>query len=141
VPAVHLLEEALSAATVGDSALKARILSSLARALYFSGSLERAYLVGQRAVEMARRIRDPVTLIWTLNITYYSLRRPDNLKERLAGATEIIKLSSQLPESNALVELYAWVIFDLIETGDAQVKARLEIFQREAERIRQPFYL
>ena len=141
-PAAHLLEEALSVLPTGDSALKARILGSLTRALYFSGSPERAYAVGQRAVEMARRVGDPFTLAWTLNITLYSRHQPENLEERLAGATEMIKLLGEFTESNVSAEIYSWVLFDLMEVGDAQgVRAGLAVFQREAERLRQPFYL
>jgi hypothetical protein len=141
-PAVHLLEEALTRLPVGDSALKVRTLGSLTRALYFSGSLERAYAVGQNAVGMACRIGDPLLVAWTLNITYYSRRRPEDLKERLAAAAETIKLSSQFAESDALIEIYGWLIFDLMEAGDApELKTVLEIHQREAERLRQPFYL
>jgi DNA-binding CsgD family transcriptional regulator/tetratricopeptide (TPR) repeat protein len=141
-PAVVFLEEALSALPIGDSALKARVLGSLTRALYFSGSPERAYTIGQRALEMARRVGDPLALVWTLNIAYYSRRRPEDLQERLTAATEIIKLSSEATENNILAETHVWPLFDLIEAGEAQeFKARLAIFEREAERIRQPFYL
>jgi tetratricopeptide (TPR) repeat protein len=118
-PAVHLLEEALTRLPVGDSALKVRTLGSLTRALYFSGSLERAYAVGQNAVGMARRMGDPLLVARTLNITYYSRRCPVDLKERLAAAAETIKLSSQFAESDALMEIYGWLIFDLMEARDA----------------------
>jgi tetratricopeptide (TPR) repeat protein len=141
-PAVLPLEEALNALPIGDSALKARVLGSLTRALYFLGSPERAYTVGQRALEMARRVDDPFALVWTLNIAYYSRRRPEDLQERLTAATEIIKLSAESPESNIQAETRVWPLFDLIEAGKAQeFKAGLAIFEREAERIRQPFYL
>lgn len=141
-PAVRILEEALSVLPIGDSTLKARTLGSLTRALYFSGSLERAYTVGQRAGEMARRVGDPLLVARTLNITYYSRRRPEDLEERLAAAVETIKLSSQFAESDVLVEIYGWLLFDLMEAGDAPgFKSGLEVQQREAERLRQPFYL
>ena len=67
---MHLLEEALQALGEADSALRARTLGSLARALLYASALgqvaessqqvvERVQRIGKQAVDIARRVGDP----------------------------------------------------------------------------------
>jgi hypothetical protein len=78
-PAVHLLEEARQALGDADSALRARTLGSLTRALLYASAqgqvaeasqqvVEMVQCIGKQAVEMARRVGDPGSLAFTLGV-------------------------------------------------------------------------
>jgi predicted ATPase len=69
---VRLCEEAIMALGEGDSALKARVLGALTRALAFTGAFARVAVVGKQAVEMARRLGDPSALTATLRTSLYA---------------------------------------------------------------------
>ena len=61
-PLLALLEEALALLGDEDSPLRAQVLSRLASALYyFPQAAERRLALGRLAVDMARRLGDPVT--------------------------------------------------------------------------------
>lgn len=105
--AARLLERALRALGEGDSALKARVLGSLARALVFTGAFEAATVVEKRAVEMARRIGDPATLAATLEARFFSSRwHPEHIAARLASATELIGLSQKTGNRETALRAY-----------------------------------
>jgi tetratricopeptide (TPR) repeat protein len=61
-PAVHLLEEVRQELGEADSALRARVLGALARALLFTGALKQAATYAQQAVDVARRTEKPGVL-------------------------------------------------------------------------------
>jgi tetratricopeptide (TPR) repeat protein len=71
--AVGLLREALVGLGEGDNPLKARVLSSLTRALIFSGDLEQAMAAHAQAVAMARRLGD-TTALYTALVSVLSAR-------------------------------------------------------------------
>jgi DNA-binding CsgD family transcriptional regulator/tetratricopeptide (TPR) repeat protein len=141
-PSVDLLEEALGKLAEDCSPLKARALGSLARTLHFSGRSEEASVVTQRAVELARRLEDPVILAWILNAALNSQRNPKDLSQRLAASTEALKLADQADSTEISLDVYSWYLFDLMEAGDvAELDQALDVYQRLAEQMRQPFYL
>jgi DNA-binding CsgD family transcriptional regulator len=139
--AIRLLEAALGVLGEADSALKARLLGALTRALIFTGSLEQATAIGQQAVHMARRLGDLATLADTLRANLYAWWRPENIAEKLAAATEVIRLSEAVGDRDMVLEASSWRLFDLMELGDIPaVEAQLAAQTRQAEELRQPFY-
>jgi predicted ATPase len=139
--AVHLLEMALEALGEQDSVLRARVLSSLARALVFAGTQERGMGVGRAAIEMARRIGDTSALLVALKAVLHTAVGPELLHERLAYATEMLHIAQQTQEIEKAIQGYFWRIICLLEIGDIPtVDAEVEALTQLAEGLKQPFY-
>ena len=139
--AVHLLEIALEALGEHDSVLRVRVLSSLARALVFSGTEERSIVVGRAAIEMARRVGNLGALLAALKAVSFTTSRPALLHERLAYATEMLRLAQPSREIEKAIQAHSWRILCLLEVGDiSAVYEELEALTQLAEECRQPFY-
>ena len=91
---VGLLEEALAGLGDDDSALRARLLTRLASALYYSGATGRCTALSSEAVAMARRIGDPAALASVL--IPWGLAVQVRLHEA-AGARAIYSTAAGLP--------------------------------------------
>lgn len=140
--ALQLLEVASRALGEGKSALKARLLGSLARAMVFAGSCAQGIAISQQAVAMARRIGDAVTLAATLRTHYYTHWQPENVDARLQAATEVFTLAEAAGDQDMALEAAAWRMVGWMERGDlARVDAHLPFYKRRVEELRQPFYL
>jgi class 3 adenylate cyclase len=142
-PAVHLLEEALEALGKEDSVLRVRVLGGLARALSFAGAPERAEVVGQQAIDMARRLGDPAVLVFALKAQQDSLwGRPERINEVFASAEEMLRLAEEIGDKEKAHDARYWRLFCLLELGDIQAAdAELEALIRLDEEIRQSFYM
>jgi class 3 adenylate cyclase len=131
---VALLTEALDLLGESDSALRAQVVARLGVELYWSDR-ERGTELCQRAVEIARRIKDQHSLVIALWAHHLSLRNPDSLNQRLADASEVITIAEQLGENDFALEARFYRISDLLESGDASgvdVELR-EYLRAEAE--------
>ena len=138
--AARLLREALAAQASGDSTAKAQLLSSLARALIFSGEDAQAAIVREQAVAMARRSGDTGTLVATLVATLSARWQPERSAERLRDIDEALRLAEG--EGNVLCALdaQAWQLFELMELGELSTwQERLEQYEYRAAELRQPF--
>jgi tetratricopeptide (TPR) repeat protein len=99
-PLCTLLDEALSGLT-DDSRLRARVLARLACAgyWYWGGPVEARERLqeahSREAVELARRLRDPATLGWTLTARFLVMLGPDGLDEMIALLDEIVAVAEQ----------------------------------------------
>jgi predicted ATPase/DNA-binding CsgD family transcriptional regulator len=139
--AVHLLEMALKALGEQDSVLRARVLSSLARALIFAGTLERGMVVGRAAIAMARRLCDTSALLVALKAVLHTTMGPALLHERLAYATEMLRIAQQTQETEKAIQSYFWRIICLLEVGDIlSVDTEVEALTQLSEELKQPFY-
>ncbi|MHB1140074.1 MAG: ATP-binding protein, partial [Microthrixaceae bacterium] len=90
-----------------DSTVRAELLGALAAFSYYRDPA-RSDLLSHEAVEMARRLDDPVTLIRTLNNRAQALWRVDSRAGRTQAAEEMVELASRHrldPELQFLVEL------------------------------------
>jgi hypothetical protein len=74
---VRLLEAALAALQDGDSDLRAKLLARLAGALRSEPSMERRAALSREAIQMARRLANPVTLAYALESAYASVSPRD----------------------------------------------------------------
>jgi len=139
---VLLLEDALRKLETRDSPLRARVLGRLAMELYWSASQEQRNSLSQQAVEMARRLGDPAALAYTLNARQVALWGPDNLKERIAGAGEMINLAKQSGDQELLLRGQIRLMTALVERGDLQQADReFMSYVKRAKELRQPEYL
>jgi tetratricopeptide (TPR) repeat protein len=88
---VRLLEDALLAAGDHPSHTRVRLMARLACALRDSPDRERSGDLGHRAVEMARDLGDPRTLLYALMGLCGAIWWPENPDERLEIADEIVE--------------------------------------------------
>ncbi|MBI4515381.1 MAG: protein kinase [Deltaproteobacteria bacterium] len=138
---VALLEEALAALPQGDNPLRARVLSRLAEEITFSDPYERREALCREAIEMARRLSDPVVLAFALRSTHWALWVPETLAERVAFANEIIELARKAGDRAMAAEGRIFLCWDLIERGDmAGAIKEFEESSRLSESLRQPYY-
>jgi tetratricopeptide (TPR) repeat protein len=136
---VLLLEDALAALGEEDSPLRAKLLARLAGALRDRPSREPRDSLSQRAVEMARRIGDPATLAYALDGRYAVVWWPGNAEERLAIASEIIRLSDEVGDKERAAQGHDYRFCALMELGDiAAVDAELAALVHLANELRQP---
>jgi DNA-binding CsgD family transcriptional regulator len=101
--AVELLTDAL-AAIPADPAdpLYVRAVASLGRALAFTGAVEQADVLGRRAVELARALRDDGLLAHALQTSLWNGLRPQDAPGKLARATELFALADRLGDLGQL---------------------------------------
>jgi eukaryotic-like serine/threonine-protein kinase len=114
---VRLLNEALDQLGDADSPLRGQALARLGIELYWANR-ERSVALCQEAVEIARRLDDPHTLIVALWGRHLSLRNPDSLEQRLADGREAIAVAERARERDFALEARFYRITDLVEAGD-----------------------
>jgi DNA-binding CsgD family transcriptional regulator/tetratricopeptide (TPR) repeat protein len=138
--AARLLREALAAQPSGDSAAKAQLLSSLARALIFSGDDAQATIVREQAVAMARRSGDTGTLVATLVATLSVRWQPERSAERLRNIDEALRLAEGEGNVLSALDAQAWQLFELMELGQiSSWRERIEQYASRAAELRLPF--
>jgi len=125
---VELLEEALRLSGDDDSSQKAMLLARLAAGLYWSDQHARSVDLSQSAVDMARRLGDPLALIYALGMWHYALWGPDNLDARLKTSQEMVSLADRIKDRQWALRAVEMHLADLLETGaiheaDADLKA------------------
>jgi len=139
--ATRLLRDALAGLGEEDSILRAQVLSSLTRALIFSGAVDDATRVHEQAVAMARRIGDPGTLAAALRAVISARWLPGQFEARVAIVLEVAQLAQQVGDKERFLDATAWRLFDLMELGDLKARAvEFETYTRLADELRQPFY-
>jgi eukaryotic-like serine/threonine-protein kinase len=114
---IGLLNEALERLGDHDSPLRAQALARLGIELYWA-ERERSVALCQEAVEMARRLDDPHTLIVALWGRHLSLRNPDGLEQRLGDGREAIAVAERARERDFALEARFYRFTDLVEAGD-----------------------
>jgi len=93
---VDVLERALVLLGDEDSPLRASTLAVLGAELFYSQDRERQREASEEAVAMARRLGDPVSLSWVLNLFIGTLWRPDRVAQRLDLAAELERITAGL---------------------------------------------
>ena len=135
---VELLEQVLAVLGEGDSTLRARVLGRLARALQSSPLPDRRSRLSQAAVAMARRKDDPATLAAVLLERHMATWGPDNLPERLAVATEVVRLAEAGGDKVMEVRGRGFLMADQLEQGDLPaLELGMERYERAARELQQ----
>ena len=98
---VSLLDEALLAVEEADSALRVRLLTRLAVALYWSDTVDRREALVERAIAMARRLGDSEALAYALGHGQLATRTPDTTERGLAWIAELLTLAPPRSRSRA----------------------------------------
>jgi DNA-binding CsgD family transcriptional regulator/tetratricopeptide (TPR) repeat protein len=139
--AVELLEEAVAELGREDRELRVGLLAGLARALDFQGEHERALIVRDNAIGMARRLSDRVGLARILVGSYWSLGATP-LEEILMMLTEARDIGDELGDMEIRAEAMSWRVPGFVALGDMEAARReaADVLQN-AERTAQPFWL
>lgn len=140
---VGLLEDALEALGSEDSPQRVRVLGRLATELYYTGEVARRAELANQAVAMAERLGDQHVLLTAMFSRSAATWGPHlRAEDRLAAATEIVRLAGELDNSWLVLEGRSLRIDALVEMGDlvaaaAEHEARSEL----AEQLRLPRYV
>jgi DNA-binding CsgD family transcriptional regulator len=139
--AARLLRDALAGLPDEDSTLRAWVMSSLTRALVFSGALEEAMRVHEQALAMARRLGDRGTIAAALRSVVTARWLPERYAARAATTFEATKLAQEIGDRERVLEAASWRLFDLMELGDVGTRdAEFAAYAKLADTVRQPFY-
>jgi DNA-binding CsgD family transcriptional regulator len=140
-PAVALHEEVLERLGAGDDAMRARVMSSLAMALYAAPDVSaRRTTLGAEAIGIARRLSDQRVLLEVLGKAYWAPAEPDQLSERLAIATELVEMADAagLRDLAFYGRVLRWT--DLAVLGDIMTLDRdIAACERLTRELRQPY--
>ena len=124
-----------------DSPLRARLLARLALELYYAGDPDRRLALSDEAVELARRLGDPMTLATCLDARHYALWRPETVHERLVVASELRRLAEAVGDPELELEGAGWTVVDLLELGDvAGADIQIAAASRLAAALHRPLY-
>ena len=138
---IGLIEEALLALEDRDSELRARLLARLAVELYYTDRVERRIALSSEAIEMARRLDDPASLLVALYSRHWAACGPETLDERLANATEMVQLAREVGDTERTFLGHNVRVTCLLELCDAEpVDREIQAMLALAEEVRQPFY-
>jgi len=136
---VRLLEEAHEALGPGDSALRAMVLARLAGALRDQTSREPRASMSCEAVEIARRLKDRSTLGYALDGRFAAVWWPENAKERLEIADEVVRVAEEAGDAERVGEGHLRRLYALFELGEMEAaRAELQSAARLAKELQQP---
>ena len=96
---VALLSEALERLGPGDSPLRVRLLGSLAVALYRSDAGPRRAVLAREALDMARRLRDDVTLVFAFSSAQLATTGPDTTEQSAGWLKRLFAISDRAGET------------------------------------------
>ena len=136
-----LLERALDALGDEDSPMRARLLVRLG-----GGPLRDSRFppvqktrATREALAMARRLGDPATLAWALAGYIPAHQSPSFTHQQVELATELIRIATDVGDSERAIEGYEYRFVASLELGDvARAKADVTAMAVLAERLRQP---
>jgi DNA-binding CsgD family transcriptional regulator/tetratricopeptide (TPR) repeat protein len=136
--AIALLEEALTEVDAVDRGTRIALLAGLARAFDFRGDPDRAAVVRESAVALARD-HDRAGLARVLVRSYWS-RGSAPLPETMEMLTEARDIASELGDVETETEAMAWRVPSFVAQCDlAAARAEAERVGTMAERTAQPF--
>jgi class 3 adenylate cyclase len=136
---IALIEDALAALPDTATAARCVLLARLGMALYFSKDRARKDRLTREAVEGARELGDPAVLCEALGARFVALWGPHNIEERLAVATEIIRVAEEAGLAGEARSAYGYRLVTRLELGDIDgVNADDQSYFVLAERERNP---
>lgn len=136
---VALVDEARAALGEAHPELRVRLVSRLVGAAPYSDSLATRDTLSRSAVELARRLEDPATLVVALHARAWALLGPDHVSERLAIATELVRLAAERRDGNTAFLAHEMRFDASLALGDvAAADAEVEAMAAVAEALGQP---
>jgi transcriptional regulator with XRE-family HTH domain/tetratricopeptide (TPR) repeat protein len=136
------LREALIALGDEHSGLRVRLLVGLSRSLLASGEKDELRSTVDQALQISRRIEDPLALCDALRIKAHIDRRPESTSERLATIQELISTAKSINDRERLADGFDLYVYDLIELGQIELADQMIEAQRQiAHAMKQPFQM
>ena len=137
----QLLEEALARLPPTETALRIKLMGSLARDRLHTGRIDESKALSAQAIAMAREHGDPAALATSLAGMADFPWLPHETAEMLAQATEMAEMGARAND----LEIAMWGHFRrvslLLELGDIRgVAAAVDTMGQLNTRLRQPFY-
>lgn len=123
-------------------ALRARVLTSLAKAYRTAAEPEIAMNTFRRGASLARQCDDPVLLLDCLQKGNWVIgRSPATVQEGLEIARETLLLATQQSNSSAALDSVVDIIFQLCDLGElGEAQQQIAALAKLAERERQPHF-
>jgi tetratricopeptide (TPR) repeat protein len=138
---IAMLDEALERLGGADPALRARLLTRLAKTLYYAGEPERVTAAAAEALALARASGDPALLAAALEARHFALWGPGPSAEKLAVADELIVCGRATRSRELELSGHFWRFADLLEAGDLLgATTALGHYEQIAAELHQPFF-
>ncbi len=136
---VPLLQDALVMLGGEDDGLRVRLLSRLACASRSSADREHGAALSRQALDLAREMNDPHTLIYALTGRAGAIWWPENPEERLAIGKELVAIGETAGVIEGVIDGHMAQCAALVELGDIRAAHReLEILSRTGGPLRLP---
>jgi tetratricopeptide (TPR) repeat protein len=136
---IPMLQDALMLLGGDDDRLRVRLLGRLSCALRSSPDRERSDSLSRQAVDVARGLGDTPTLCYALSCRAWATWWPENPRERLDLATELIGLAEEIGDGERLVEGHVARSAFLLDLGSvSEAVAEWDAMGRRARELRQP---
>lgn len=130
---IALLQSALAALPEGDTPLRVKVTVRLAAALQPHPNLMYPIGLAREAIESARRIDEPETLLHALYLGMATMMDIVDAKERIPINLEVERLASEAHDRERLLRTQIRLAFDHMELGElAAADARIDAFERLA---------
>src|SRR5439155_17916370 len=117
---VKLLEEALDVLDRGDSALRVKLLGSLAQQLFVFGDTDRRQRPADESLALARRTDDPATLVPAVLFWRMARWQFANMRDRLAVSNEALEPAQALDQRELVMQALSFRFVDLMALGDVR---------------------
>ena len=142
VSSVPLHNAVLDHIGTADTALRAQVLASLAKAWRTAGKPERAAETFRQSIELARTVGDDGLLLGCLRKGNWTVgRNPARVQEGLEVAREANTLARRLGDAEATLDSTVDIIFQLCDLGEIdEVERQLVVLRELAVRERQPHF-
>jgi tetratricopeptide (TPR) repeat protein len=138
---VAFLRDALEGLPVGDSGLRARLMARLAAATQPAEDPRGPIELARDAVQMARRVGDPPTLLATVTSAGSALVDLAHPTERSALNREHIVLAEALDQPVEALRGHLRLALDHVQTADlTAARATIDAAVQIAERLQHPHY-
>jgi len=137
---VEMLESSLEALPAGDSAIRARLLGRLAGALQPAVDVTEPVGVAREAIETARRLADPRTLLEVLHDSISAMMDCTAPAEALALNLEAERLAEQLGDRERHLRTHGRLFLVLLSLGELELAdARIEAYEALAKELAAPW--
>jgi tRNA A-37 threonylcarbamoyl transferase component Bud32/tetratricopeptide (TPR) repeat protein len=138
---VLLCKEALCALSADQNALRAKLMAAHARVLQGLGYAEEAAKFAREAVELARRMGEPATVCYVLELVLHMISGPAHIGERLSYAVEFLDNARAAGDLEKIAFATGHWMYALFETGDVATLDRAMKEQKSfVSRLRRPHY-
>jgi tetratricopeptide (TPR) repeat protein len=144
---VDLLEESLGTLSMSDVALRSKVMSRLALALYWQPlgrwgcAQSRKLMLCDRARDLADSVGDECVRGEVLHNTYFATWGPENLRQRVSSAQEIVAIARKVGDPRLELQGLMWKIVNCSEVGDFHAyDAEVESYERLAKTLQEPLF-